>query len=424
MNSNFYKIKNGIRWRKEGDSLLLLHPHERRLLIFNKRNFGSISKDGVIKNNGNNLKFINFLKKVDALNCSEEINNSDFNVDSKLISDISAPLNVTIQITNKCNLNCIHCHNNKNKLLKVFPFERFQKLINELNELNVFNINLSGGEPLIVDNVVDFVGYVIDKGMNCTMSTNLTLLNEKLTKELASAGLKKVHISLDSFDPYTHNMIRGVDNSFERMEKNLHSLRDYGIQYTMVTTLIDQSPDHYAKTIDFAYYSGASAHKTNTLVPQGKSLNGLNRKEQYNISEYIKVWRGKRKQYIGKMSILAETMFSIQMNESIANKDRLPEILRIGCPAGILTCGINESGDVIPCSFFTSLILGNVFENKFYDIWHNTLMSNLRRRDKFKVCGECQYCYSCGGCRARAFGKMGSFDSEDPYCFKNNNYEK
>ncbi|MFZ3054604.1 MAG: radical SAM protein, partial [Minisyncoccales bacterium] len=281
--------------------------------------------------------------------------------------------------------------------------------------------------PLLVDGIANFIKYIVSKGINCTMSTNLTLLNEKMARELANAGLKKVHVSLDSFDPFVHNKIRGMDKSFERMEANLRLLKNNNIRYTMVTTLMGQSPDHYAKTIDIAYQLGASAHKTNTVVPQGRSISLTTKYDgsgEYDIKKYIKVWKNKKKQYLKKMGILAETMFSIQMGEGIITNSKIPEILKIGCPAGILTCAINESGDVTPCSFFTGLIMGNIFDNNFFDIWNSESMHIFRKRGDIAVCGKCRYRDNCGGCRARSYGQTGSVNREDSYCFMNNNCNK
>lgn len=425
MKKEFYKFKRNIRWRKEDHSLLFLHPHEKRLLIFNKKIARSVLDGGIIEFNDISSNFIKFLKEINAIN--KTLKPINIGIDNKATNSISAPLNVTIQITNRCNLNCIHCHNNKQQSLKTLSIAKYKKVIDELSRLKVFNINISGGEPLLVGGIVNIVKYATSKGMSCTMSTNLTLLNKKMAIELARAGLRRVHISLDSFDPLEHNRIRGVAKSFERMKENLHFFRENNIRYTIVTTLVDQSPDHYARTIDFAYQLGASAHKTNTVVPQGKSKlleTGYNGSGKYNIKEYIEVWKNKKNQYLGKMGILAETMFSIQIGEEMIADDKAPEILRVGCPAGILTCAINESGDVTPCSFFTGLVIGNIFKNKFIDIWNSDLMCIFRERNNFAICGSCQYRDNCGGCRARAYGQTGNVNGEDPYCFININSNK
>lgn len=422
MKKEFYKLKKSIRWRGEGKLLLFFHPQEKRLLIFNKEVARNVSVNGTIELNDGSSNFVNFLKKINAVNKISKPTN--VKIDTKSLKNISAPLNVTIQITNRCNLNCIHCHNNKQELCKTLPIAKYKMLIKELAELKVFNVNISGGEPLLVDDIANIIKHAVNNGMSCTMSTNLTLLNEKMAIKLAKAGLKKIHISLDSFDPLAHDRIRGVDKSFERMKKNLRFLKENNIQYTMVTTLVDQSPNHYAKTIDLAYQLGASAHKTNTVVPQGKSKLleiGYNGSGRYGIKEYIEVWKNKKSQYLGKMGILAETMFSIQIGEEMITDDNVPEILRVGCPAGILTCAINESGDVTPCSFFTGLAMGNIFKNKFVNIWNNNSMRIFRKRNNIAVCGSCQYRDNCGGCRARSYGQTGSMNREDPYCFMNIN---
>lgn len=92
-----------------------------------------------------------------------------------------------------------------------------------------------------------------------------------------------------------------------------------------------------------------------------------------------------------------------------------------GCGAGRLYCALQPSGDVTPCVFMPDLVIGNVRERPFLDIWHSSeVLWKLRNRELLRGhCGQCEYKYFCGGCRARALGYFGDILTPDPGCVYN-----
>ncbi len=74
-----------------------------------------------------------------------------------------------------------------------------------------------------------------------------------------------------------------------------------------------------------------------------------------------------------------------------------------GCGAGRLYCGVEPNGDIVPCVFMP-IKLGNIREKSFTEIWKgSSLLEQLRNRDLYRGCEECEFRYVCGGCRARAY---------------------
>ena len=290
----------------------------------------------------------------------------------------------------------------------------FRALVTELRSMRVFNVNLSGGEAMLHRRIVDMVGLVYSLGMKVTMSTNCTLADLAKVTALREAGLRQVHISLDSHDPVQHDLMRGHEGSFRRMTSNLGHLRAVGIEYTLVTTLRGQTVADYEATIDKAFELGASAHKTNTLVPQGRGH--VLEMPSFDLTrDYIAAFRRKQAEYAGRFRLLAETMFHLQMSTS--GGPGVPQVLDVGCPAGIMTCAVNERGDVMPCSFFTELTAGNAVKEGFRTIWEDSpLLSELRRRQADDTCRQCAHSPTCGGCRARSYGIHGELHRDDPYC--------
>jgi radical SAM protein with 4Fe4S-binding SPASM domain len=95
-----------------------------------------------------------------------------------------------------------------------------------------------------------------------------------------------------------------------------------------------------------------------------------------------------------------------------------------GCGAGRLYCGMEPNGDIEPCVFIP-IKLGNIREQSLVDIWRNSpVLKQIRSRDAFEGCGECEYKYICGGCRARAYAYFNNLQGPDPACSINEKYWK
>lgn len=408
-----YKISKDINWRRQAGCLMVLDPKSKRLLFYNKKISAYVSNEGVITENHITSVIIKYLLSINTIRNNNSVSASNLDYS---IKKISAPLNVTVQITNRCNLNCIHCHRSL-KNTKDLDFGTFKRVVRELRGTNVFNINISGGEPTLVAKLAEMISFVDKIGMKVTISTNGVLLNKKLIKKYSRAGLKNLQLSLDSCNPEKHDSIRGVGGAFKGLMKCAQLLKQLKVNFTIVTTIINQTPKEYEAVIDLAYRLGAAAHKTNTVIPQGEG--GKLKQGALSIKKYKSVWIKGRKKYKGKMLVLAETMFAIQLGRKFIAPSDAPEVLRIGCPAGVLTANINEYGDVNPCPFFSDLVVGNIYKNSFEEIWENSEdLNTIRNRDKIRVCGRCINKKVCGGCRARSYGAAKDLSSGDSSCFR------
>ncbi len=87
-----------------------------------------------------------------------------------------------------------------------------------------------------------------------------------------------------------------------------------------------------------------------------------------------------------------------------------------GCPAGIWYAYIDPEGRMRPCSNIP-VIIGDLKEKSFWDIWdEHYWMKRLRRRD-FEKCIHCKFKNICGGCRAMAKLSSGNWWGIDPNCW-------
>ena len=91
-----------------------------------------------------------------------------------------------------------------------------------------------------------------------------------------------------------------------------------------------------------------------------------------------------------------------------------------GCGAGRCYCAIQPNGDVTPCVYIPSLVVGNLRNQRLGRIWDCEVFSLLSdRADRGGHCGSCNFRAYCGGCRARALAYTGDIKEGDPGCFYN-----
>ena len=99
---------------------------------------------------------------------------------------LRAPVNLTWEITLKCNLRCAHCLSDSGFAAPdELTSQQCLKLVNELTALKVFQVNIGGGEPFMRGDFVDLLNYAHAKGLVTCVSTNGTIIDDDLAKHLA-----------------------------------------------------------------------------------------------------------------------------------------------------------------------------------------------------------------------------------------------
>ena len=154
-----------------------------------------------------------------------------------------------ISVTDRCNLACSYCMPeqlaagaNKNMLLS---FGEIAEIVEVLAPLGITKIRLTGGEPLVRKNVDELLRMLAGiKGIReLTMTTNGQLL-ERQAEALASAGLERVNISLDTLDPLRYReLTRGGD--IRRVLKGIEAALAAGLDPVKINGVI--TPDTTAE---------------------------------------------------------------------------------------------------------------------------------------------------------------------------------
>ncbi|MCK5348759.1 MAG: radical SAM protein, partial [Desulfobacula sp.] len=179
---------------------------------------------------------------------------------------------VAWETTRRCNLACKHCravaedHPYDNELDTNASF----RLLEQIKEVGDPIIILTGGEPLLRDDIFDIAAFGSKLGLRMVMAPNGTLITRDIAEKMKKSGIKRISVSLDGSTPETHDTFRGLENAFKNSIRGIKIAKQAGIEFQINTTITKTNLDQIPKILELAENLGAVAHHIFLLVPTGR----------------------------------------------------------------------------------------------------------------------------------------------------------
>ena len=136
---------------------------------------------------------------------------------------------------------------------------------------------LSGGEPLLRDDIWEFRPPCQRRGIKMALSTNGTLITADIAWKIKESGIEYAGISLDGAIPATHDRFRNSPGAFERSIAAFSRCRDAGVRCGVRITLTIENCGELDTLVDLAKTIGASRFCLYWLVPTGRGMDVYNR---------------------------------------------------------------------------------------------------------------------------------------------------
>lgn len=130
---------------------------------------------------------------------------------------VKAPRLIAWETTAGCNLSCRHCRGASTfeKPEGELTTEEAMRFIDEIAQMGNPLLILSGGEPLVRDDIYGLAEYATGMGLRVALATNGTLVTPEVAERLRDVGIKRISISLDGSSPQTHDDFRCMPGAFE-----------------------------------------------------------------------------------------------------------------------------------------------------------------------------------------------------------------
>jgi heme b synthase len=342
--------------------------------------------------------------------------------------DQAPPLRlVAWETTRNCNLNCVHCRAaaTRGPYTGELDTRSALALLDQIAQVAKPIIILTGGEPLLREDIFEIAKYGDAMGMRMVMAPNGTLVTPEIAAKMADSGIQRISVSLDGSSAESHDAFRGVPGAFDGALNGIANAKAAGIQFQINTTITKANLDQIPSILKLAESLGAVAHHIFLLVPTGRGKYIVDQEIDAREYEETLNWfydqRGKTSLQL--KATCAPHYYRIlrqrarEDGQSVTFESHGLDAVTRGCLGGTGFCFISHRGIVQPCGFL-DLNCGDVTRQSFGEIWrHAEHFQRLRDYSQLHgKCGCCEYHRVCGGCRARAYEATGDYMAEEPLC--------
>ena len=314
-----------------------------------------------------------------------------------------APRIISWNITLRCPLKCAHCYVDagEQEADRVLSTEEAFMVIDQIRVTGKPVVVLSGGEPLLREDIYAIARYGTEQGLRMVMGTSGYLIDRVIALKLKEAGIRAVAISLDSKDPATHDSFRGLEGVWDRAVQAIGHCRDAGITVQINMSVMRSDICDVEDVIGLGTTLGVRDYQIFIPIPTGRARQIKPRSPE----EYEDLIRQILIRYCDSDLNIRPTC-APQFRRIADGLGIMNPAWGRGCLAGITYCRIFANGDVTPCPYLP-VSAGNVRTTPFNEIWNNSpLLTALRNPDLLTgKCGRCDFKTICGGCRARAYSR-------------------
>lgn len=334
-------------------------------------------------------------------------------------------------ITRHCNLACSHCYMDaQSESQDEMSLEEGIRLEDDLSALKIPILIFTGGEPLLSRNFFAYAFHAREIGLSTVISTNGTLISPQVAGLLAEAKIRYVGVSIDSASPQRHDSFRGVHGAWEKALQGLRNARDAGLKTGLRITLTRDNWQDVPALLNLALDEKIPRFCLYHLVPTGRGAGIAERdvtpEQRRSVIRLLAEAAVELKDQNIEILTTDSPMDGAYLLELLKDDPRHEYVKRLltnagGCSAGVKVANINHRGDVHPCHFMPHIVVGNVRERPFRDIWIDHPSHELEALRGVKsclkdACGKCCYKELCGGCRQKAYYYHGDLLGEDPTC--------
>lgn len=289
-------------------------------------------------------------------------------------ADLGAPLYMAWQVTNECNLACLHCieESGPGKAFRdELDREQIFHFLQQVIEHEVPYLSFSGGEPMVHPLFFEMVEYICARDAQLKIETNAHYLTAENCQRLHDLGVKAVQVSLDGATRETFNRMR-VRGDFDLA---IQGVRNLGA--ADVPLEINYSPTRFnvheiSEAVDLAYELGAYSFYTGRTMYTGNAVKTWHlvapSDEQYD--EYFRILHQKTEEYRGRMRVYFHEMGLL---EELRYRLEHPAALLIVLPNGLVKL-INALPFI--CGDLRRQSLGEIWAN-FQQAWEDPRVSQF-----------------------------------------------
>jgi radical SAM protein with 4Fe4S-binding SPASM domain len=330
----------------------------------------------------------------------------------KRYSGKRAPMDVSIEVTRRCPLDCQHCYNNLPMGDLVaraaeLTFAEHVRLLDELVAAGTLWILYSGGEIFARKDFLDIYTEAKKRGFLITLFTNGTMINERIADHLVKYRPFSIEITLYGATRETYDALTQKPGSYDRCMRGIQLLmeRNLPLKLKTVPTTINQhevyAMKHLAESlgVEFKFDPLVNPRIDCSQSPLAVRLSP----EQVVALEFRDATRKEEYRRLAKDDLAAPA------------KEPQPENHRYSCGGGVNGCAVDPTGKMTICVISHQQGY-DIRKGSFTEGWNGPLHKiRTQQRTRATICDGCKIQSLCSMCPAN--GELENGDPESPVDF-------
>lgn len=324
------------------------------------------------------------------------------------------PIMVQLDLTNACNLSCIHCYHSNHQNNGAISLDQWKKISSQIleftNRMNFIpHFVLCGGEPLLSPFLKPMLDLICEKFGESSISilTNGTMIRDRHLRLFEG---RKIHfqVSFDGPNAKQHDLVRGV-GSFDSSREGVKILIASGYTVSILSILSQRTSTWIREFFIHAKEIGASSQNFTRLISSGSGAE--------------LVANGFDQPLFGQELKKAMTDIILQSRISaVPTATDQPLFCLLGKTFGQHGLfGINgivvDYKGQLKISSRSDYVLGSLVDENLEDLFLKHPTMKAIQNGEIDGCGDCIHYRKCGGDRNAAFASSGSFLAKDPGCW-------
>ena len=345
---------------------------------------------------------------------------------------LSAPSSIFLELTRKCNNNCVYCFANSSSRAhtKEMSFEELDRLTDSFVKYGGFYIRLGGGEPTFRPDFFRIVDMMGAKGICLGLNTN-GLFSKETLDGIISRGIRDVRISLDG-PKGLNDSLRGK-GTFDRITRTLDGIAQFNskspedrVDLTINVVLSKNTFPFIDETVAMVAgrYKGVNLSFGLLRVSgRAQAKDMLSAKEVLEAAKKVQKWR--ESDLVKKAGLKLRVNYDVFCEPREGDEYRPFPFDNSKCPLASAGMGLTVDGKILPCGYMTEIGNGrwlgeDMTKADYLGAWNESKVLTEARGVLRKGCEGCSHHGTkCnGGCPVMSFVFNGVLDGKDPYCVR------
>lgn len=348
----------------------------------------------------------------------EELKLPDFHL-WKRTDEKRIPLSAEIELTERCNNNCIHCYINlpaddEEARKRELNFREIRDIADETVQMGCLWWLITGGEPLVREDFADIYLYLKKKGLLTSVFTNATLITPELVSLFKKYPPRELEITVYGITQKTYERVTRTPGSFEAFMKGINLLQKESVPFTLKAMALRSNVGELEAIKDFCKRISKGPFRFDPFLhlrlrPNGKRNRQI-RDERLSPQEIVAIELGDEERKNGLLKQICEEKKIGQETARFEDDNHL-----FYCGAGRTSFVIDSYGFFKLCSSLSHPdCLYDLKKGSLREAWEKFVpqVRSMRTGNEEcrKKCLNCPLINLCMWCPATAYLECGKLD--------------